>query len=92
MRIITFTTLLVSLLRLKMSPWIGPWKNDLMFFSLGIYSHCNDFPTHRYRDREILEIDAEDPSDDGPDIASPVAVTYNATDLEIGAEDTAVTP
>lgn len=59
---------------------------------LGIYGHCNDFPIPPSDGRELLEIDIGDPSDNGPDVASPVAVTYIATDLEIGVENTTSTP
>lgn len=61
-------------------------------FPLGIYGNCNDFPTPPASGHELLEIDIEDPSDNGPDVASPVTVTFIATDLEIGVEDTTRTP
>lgn len=62
-----------------------------MSFTLGIYGHCTDFPAPP-NGRELLEIDIEDPSDNGPDVASPGVVTYIATDLELGVKDTTGTP
>lgn len=61
-------------------------------FSLGVYGHCTDFPTSANDGRDLLEIDIGDPSDEGPDVASPAVVTYIATDLELGVVDTTGTP
>lgn len=60
--------------------------------SLGVHGHCNDFPVTPATGRNSLEIDIEDPSDNGPDVASSAVVTFIATDLEIGVEDTTGTP
>lgn len=66
-------------------------RDDLILFFVGVYGHCTDFPTPT-EGRELLEIDIEDPSDNGPDVAGPDAVTYIATDLQIGVEDTTGMP
>ena len=82
MRIIIFTTLLVSLASIfdmNSKNWPRE-KVDLMFFFLGVYGHCTDFPTSPTEGREVLEIDTEDPSDNGPDVAGPDVVTNIATD------------
>ena len=62
-----------------------------MLFFLGVYGRCTDFPIPT-QGRELLEIDIEDSSDNGPDVAGPDVVTYIATDLELGVEDTTGTP
>lgn len=66
--------------------------NNYVYYVASIYGNCSDFPNASTSGRELLEIDTEDPSDDGPDVASPATVTLNATDLEIGVEDTTGTP
>lgn len=63
-----------------------------MLFFLGVYGHCTNFPTPPTSGRQLLEIDIEDPSDNGTDVASPDIVTFIATDLELGVEDTTGTP
>ncbi|CAF9919648.1 MAG: hypothetical protein ALECFALPRED_001248 [Alectoria fallacina] len=66
--------------------------NNYAYYAASIYGNCKDFPIPLANGRELLEIDVEDPSDNGPDVASPATVTFIATDLEIGVEDTTGTP
>lgn len=66
--------------------------NNYVYYAASVYGSCTDFPAPPTSGRELLEIDIEDPSDNGPDDAGPAAVTFIATDLEIGVEDTTGTP
>lgn len=102
MRAITFITLPVSLLLLRLLPFRSTYLGETIVasaersnpfpVSTGIYGNCSDFPIPPDNGREFLEIDMEGPSDDGPDDASPVNVTYTATDLELGVVDSTGSP
>ena len=67
-------------------------ENRTDVFALGVYGHCNDFPTSPADGRGTLEIDVGDPSDDGPDVAGPGVFPAIATDLEIGVVNTTGVP
>ncbi len=67
-------------------------ENDLNCFSIGVYGQCRSFPNPPDSGRELLEVDIEDPSDNGADDPSPAAVEYIATDLNLGVTDTTGSP
>ena len=57
--------------------------------SIGLYGHCNAFPTSRTSGGKLLEIDQ---SNNGSAVAISSVVTSNNTDLEIGAGNATFTP